>query len=231
MPINAPQKYYDLELQYSKEKNLEEKQKILKEMMHVLPKHKGSDKEFASLKRRMSLLKKTINRNPQVHKTISIRKRWPRVCLIGYEPTEILKRFNLTKVSLVYYGMVLAGKVRVQLLLVPNAEKFREFVNSSEVVISKTRVEDADTFQIVTDYPDVESAAKSYGVIAVYTEKSEDAMAMRLGDTVNDLAKRLGIKTRKGTYAVVYGSRLKFQGQRVGMDYKLVDGDRVFIKI
>ncbi|MCL5101139.1 MAG: hypothetical protein M1348_00820, partial [Candidatus Parvarchaeota archaeon] len=122
MPINAPQRYYDLELQYSKEKNLEEKQKILKEMMRVLPKHKGSDKEFASLKRRMSLLKKAISRSPQVHRTISIRKRWPRVCLIGYEPSEILKRFNLTKVSLVYYGMILVNNVKIQLIVIPNAE-------------------------------------------------------------------------------------------------------------
>ncbi|MCL4400687.1 TGS domain-containing protein [Candidatus Parvarchaeota archaeon] len=231
MPINAPQRYYDLELQYSKEKNLEEKQKILKEMMRVLPKHKGSDKEFASLKRRMSLLKKAISRSPQVHRTISIRKRWPRVCLIGYEPSEILKRFNLTKVSLVYYGMILVNNVKIQLIVIPNAEKFKEFVNSSDILISKTRIAESDVFQVVSDYPDLESATKDYGVIGVYTENSDDAMAMMRGDTLEDLADRLGIKIGKGTYAIVYGNNLKFQGQRVGLNYKLNEGDRIFIKL
>jgi ribosome-interacting GTPase 1 len=231
MPINAPQEYYDLELKYSKEKNLEEKQKILKEMMRVLPKHKGTDKVFAFLKRKMSLLKKEINYSPQVHKTISIRKRWPRVCLVGYEPSELTKKFNLTKISTVYYGMVSVNAVKVQLICIQNAEKHKEFINSSEIVMSKNDIGELKCFHVVSDEPDLEAALKKFGVIGIFTENSDDAMAMMRGENVNDLAKQIGIKRGKNTYAVVYGKNLKFQGQRVSMNYKLNDGDRIFIKI
>ena len=44
--MNAPQEYYELEERYSKEKDLEEKERILKRMMVILPKHKGTDREF-----------------------------------------------------------------------------------------------------------------------------------------------------------------------------------------
>ncbi len=230
MPINAPQEYYDLELKYSQEKNLEERQKILKRMMVVLPKHKGTDKAFAFLKRKMSLLKKEMNYSPQVHKTISIRKRWPRVCLVGYEPEQILKRFNLTKVATVYYGIIRINDMKIQLLLVPNFEKYKEFVNSSEVVISKNKIDELKVFEKVADSPDVESSIKEYGIIGVYTEKSDEAVPIMKGDTLYDLAKKLGLKIGKDSYAVVYGKSLKFQGQRVGMKYKLNDGDRVSIK-
>ena len=230
MPINAPQEYYDLELKYSREKNLDERKKILQQMMRVLPKHKGTDKAFAFLKRKMSLLKKEMSYSPQVHKTISIRKRWPRVCLVGYEPESILKKFNLTKVATIYHGIIRISDMKIQLLLVPNFEKYKEFVNSSEVVISKNKIEDVKVFEVVAESPDVDSSIKSYGIIGVYTEKSDEAVPIMKGDTVYDLAKTLGLKTGKDGYAVVYGKNLKFQGQRVGLKYKLNDGDRVSVK-
>jgi ribosome-interacting GTPase 1 len=230
MPINAPQEYYDLEDRYSKEKNIDEKQSILKEMMRVLPKHKGSDKEFASLKRRMSLLKKEGGRHPQVHKTLSIRKRWPRICLAMYDPQEILKKFNLTKISSVYYGMVRVNAVQVQIVCLSNVEKYKDLVSQSDIIISREKLPDMGKMQFTEDVPDLEYAVKAYGVIGVYTENSKEAIAMKIGESVSDLAEKLHIETGKNSYAVVYGSSVKFQGQRVGLSYKLNDKDRVFIK-
>ncbi|MCL5009731.1 MAG: TGS domain-containing protein [Candidatus Parvarchaeota archaeon] len=231
MPINAPQEYYDLEERYSKEKDLEEKQNILKEMMRILPKHKGSDREFASLKRRMSLLKKESGRHPQIHRTISIRKRWPRICLVGYPPEEIIKLFNLTKISSVYYGIVRTGTIQVQLICVQEASRYKDLISQSEIVISKEKLPDFGKLQLVEAVPDVEGAEKMYGIIGVYTEESKDAIAIKKGESVRDLSKRLKIDVKKNSYAIVYGTNLKFQGQRVGLDYKLNDGDRVFIKV
>ncbi len=230
MPINAPQEYYDLEERYSKEKSLDEKQSILKEMMKILPKHKGSDKEFASLKRRMSLLKKEASRHPQVHRMLSIKKRWPRVCLVMYDPKEMLKTFNLTKTSSVYYGMVRVNTVQVQVVCLPNTEKYKDIVNQSDIIISKEKVPDTGKMQFIEDVPDLENAIKAYGVMGVYTENSKDAVAMKKGENIYDLAEKLRIETHKKSYAIVYGSDVKFQGQRVGLDYKLNDKDRVFIK-
>ncbi len=231
MPINAPQEYYDLELKYSKEKDLDERMRILKQMMIVLPKHKGSDKEFASLKRRMSMLKKAASRTPQVHRTVTIRKRWPRVCLVGYQPEDILKRFNLTKLSAVYYGMVTINDIPVQVVLIPTVDRYKELVSQSEIILTKSPLVSLQKRQITMDVPDLHRALSAANIIGIYTENSTDAVPMREGDTIQELAERLHMEIKKDTYAIVYGDSAKFQGQRVGMSHRLRDRDRVFIKV
>ncbi len=231
MPINAPPEYFELEERYSKEKDIEEKERILKRMLVVLPKHKGTDREFASLKRRLSLLRKEASKKHQIHKTVSIRKRWPRICLLGYDNEQILRRFNLTRLGKVLYGMVKVDSIPVQLVAIAKSEKNREVLDQSEIVISKTRDNLVDRPQIEASVPDLSAARRIAGIIGVYTEDSDDLIAMKKGETVGDLAKRLHIDTQKNSYAVVYGTSVKFQGQRVGLNYKLADGDRVFIKL
>ena len=231
MPINAPQEYYNLELAYSKEKDPEEKKRILGDMLRLLPKHKGTDRAFAALKRRMSLLKKSMNRSAQTHKVLSIRKRWPRVSLVGYEQSKMLARFNLTKSAGIYYGIAKINGIPVQIILIQDPEKYRDLLGQSEIIISKTRLNGVTGFQAVSDIPNVASALKAYGAIGVFTENSPDAVALQGGSTIKTLAEKLHLEIRKNTYTIVYGDSAKFQGQRVGLDHKLKDGDRVFIKV
>ena len=118
MPMNAPQEYYELEERYSKERDLEEKERILKRMMVILPKHKGTDREFGSLKRRLSLLRKEASHKPVVHKTAAIRKRWPRVSLVGYNFDTILKMFKLTRIENILYGIVKINNIQIQMIVI-----------------------------------------------------------------------------------------------------------------
>ncbi len=231
MPMNAPQEYYELEERYSKEKDPGEKETILKRMMIILPKHKGTDREFGSLKRRLSLLKKETSRKPVVHKTTAIRKRWPRVSLVGYSMDKILKKFNLAKIENIYYGIVRASNVQVQLIVLQDPEKNRDLLLQSDIIISKNPIEKYCNFQVVGENVDLEEALKEFGVIAVYTENSKDAVAMKRGENVGDLIKKLHLKTGKNAYAVIFGKSAKFQGQRVGLSHLLQDGDKIFIKI
>ncbi len=229
--MNAPQEYYDLEERYSKERDIEEKERILKRMLVVLPKHKGTDREFASLKRRLSLLRKEAGRKHQVHKTASIRKKWPRMCLLGYETAAVTKMFNLTRLGAALYGMVKVDGIPVQLVVINKADKNRELIEQSEIVVTKSRNPNIEVVQMEATKPDLSAARRIAGIIGVYTEDSEDLMAMKKGDSVYDLARKLHVDVQKNSYAVVYGSAVKFQGQRVGLNYRLADGDRVFIKI
>lgn len=231
MPMNAPQEYYELEEKYSKEKDIEEKENILKRMMVILPKHKGTDREFGSLKRRMSLLKKEASRRPLVHKATAIRKRWPRVSLVGYNSETILKMFKLTRLDNILYGIVKANNVQIQMVAIKDPEKNKDILLQSEIIISKEKIDRYCSFQLVSEKIDLEKALKDFGVIGVYTENSKDAVAMEQGETVMDLVKKLHLKTEKNAYAVVFGKSAKFQGQRVALSHKLEDGDRVFIKI
>ncbi len=228
--MNAPQEYYELEERYSKEKDLEEKERILKRMMVILPKHKGTDREFGSLKRRLSLLKKEASRKPLIHKATAIRKRWPRVSLVGFSDENVLKLFNLTRIDNLLYGIVKINNVQVQMLSIKDPEKNKDLLIQSEIIISKEKIDRYCSFQIISEKIDVEKALRDFGVIGVYTENSKDAVAMQRGETVKDLVKKLHLKTEKNAYAVVFGKSAKFQGQRVALSHILEDEDRVFIK-
>ncbi len=230
MPMNAPQEYYELEERYSKEKDIEEKENILKRMLVILPKHKGTDREFASLKRRLSLLRKEASHKPLIHKTAAIRKRWPRISLVGYRNDIIMKMFKLTKVENILYGIVKTNNIQAQLIVLQDPEKNKDLLIQSDIIISKDKIGRYCDFQLVSDKINLEDALHEFGVIAVYTEKSQDAVAMRLGETVRDLVKKLHLKTEKNSYAVVFGKSAKFQGQRVALSHRLEDMDRVFIK-
>lgn len=57
MPANLPPDYKAAELRFSKAKTVEDKIAALQEMMAIIPKHKGTDKLRADLRRRLSKLK------------------------------------------------------------------------------------------------------------------------------------------------------------------------------
>lgn len=61
MPANLPPQYFDVEKKYREAKDLREKLVYLQELMAIIPKHKGTEKLQADLKRKISKLKDTIS--------------------------------------------------------------------------------------------------------------------------------------------------------------------------
>jgi len=57
MPANLPPQYYEVEKKYRSAKTVEDKLAALEEMLAIMPKHKGTDKLQADVKRRISKLK------------------------------------------------------------------------------------------------------------------------------------------------------------------------------
>jgi len=57
MPANLPPQYFEVEKKYRSAKTVEDKLAALEEMLAIMPKHKGTDKLQADLKRRISKLK------------------------------------------------------------------------------------------------------------------------------------------------------------------------------
>ena len=57
MPTNVPPQYRKVEEQYRRAKSPDEKLRLLKEMMSIIPKHKGTEHMRADLKRRMAELR------------------------------------------------------------------------------------------------------------------------------------------------------------------------------
>lgn len=62
MPANLPPQYLEAEKRYREAKTLEEKLHALKQMYAVMPKHKGTDKLQADIKRRISKINEEIEK-------------------------------------------------------------------------------------------------------------------------------------------------------------------------
>jgi ribosome-interacting GTPase 1 len=75
----------------------------------------------------------------------------------------------------------------------------------------------------------------SLDIIRVYTKQpngdvAEKPLVLRKGATVRDVAESVHSRILKGfKYARVYGKSVKFNGERVGLDHRLEDGDVVEI--
>ena len=57
MPTNLPPEYYEAERKYKEASSPEEKAKYLEELLSTIPKHKGTDKLRADLRKKLSKLK------------------------------------------------------------------------------------------------------------------------------------------------------------------------------
>ncbi|MCX5800002.1 MAG: 50S ribosome-binding GTPase [Candidatus Eisenbacteria bacterium] len=66
MPANLPPQYHEVERKFREAKEPAEKLAFLREMFAVLPKHKGTDKLQADLKRRISKLQDSLQKSHKV---------------------------------------------------------------------------------------------------------------------------------------------------------------------
>jgi len=62
VPANLPPQYYEAEREYKEAKSSQEKITALENMLAIMPKHKGTDKIKAELRRKISQLKKEVTK-------------------------------------------------------------------------------------------------------------------------------------------------------------------------
>jgi ribosome-interacting GTPase 1 len=60
MPANLPPQYYELEREFSKEKDPRERLRMAEELLRLMPKHKGTDHLQADMKTKIAKLKKMV---------------------------------------------------------------------------------------------------------------------------------------------------------------------------
>ncbi|MFQ5803734.1 MAG: GTPase [Candidatus Methylomirabilales bacterium] len=86
MPANLSPQYLEAERRYRQAKHHPEKIRVLEEMLALIPKHKGTEKLQADLKRRLSKLKTEIERRPATKRGSGIfvdREGIGQVVLVG----------------------------------------------------------------------------------------------------------------------------------------------------
>ena len=67
MPANLPPQYYELERDFKSEHDPREKLRLAKELLAMMPKHKGTDKLQAEMKAKISKLSKQIEGTQKSH--------------------------------------------------------------------------------------------------------------------------------------------------------------------
>ncbi|MEO0088289.1 MAG: GTPase [candidate division WOR-3 bacterium] len=70
MPANLPPQYFEVEEKYRQAKTIEEKLYYLKEMLAIVPKHKGTEKLQKEIKTKISKLRKELTKKPKVSRTV-----------------------------------------------------------------------------------------------------------------------------------------------------------------
>lgn len=97
MPTNLPPEYFKIEKRYRAAKSVEEKTDCIQEMLSVIPKHKGTDKLRADLRRRLSKLRTA----PRSSKGVSKRESAFRVVKEGAGQVMVVGPANVGKSALV----------------------------------------------------------------------------------------------------------------------------------
>ncbi|HLC39748.1 MAG TPA: GTPase [archaeon] len=137
MPVNAGPEYFAAERKYLAAKSKEEKIAALKEMIRLLPKHKGSEHQLSEFKRRLAKLKKqaeTARRSGRGKPKFSIRKEGAAtVCLVGLTncgKSSLLNALTNAHAEVADYpyttklpevGMMRYKDVQLQLIEVPSS--------------------------------------------------------------------------------------------------------------
>lgn len=87
MPANLPPQYFEVEKKYREARTLQEKIAILKELLAIIPKHKGTEKLQAELKTKISRLQKEAREKPKTARRDSLfhpkREGAAQVVIIG----------------------------------------------------------------------------------------------------------------------------------------------------
>lgn len=151
MPINAGPEYFVAEKRYLEARTREEKITTLKEMIRTLPKHKGTEKLLAHLRKRLAKLKSQKSVKAKSRPTFYIRKLGAaQVCILGLTnsgKSSLLKALSGKDVEIADYpyttkkpkvGMMAFGDIQIQLIEIPstfNPESMSILYTSDEILI------------------------------------------------------------------------------------------------
>ncbi len=206
MPMNAPAEYYALIEKYKLAKTKEEKINILEEMLKVLPKHKGTEKEIGQIRKRIAKLK---SEKKSVGKAIrGIRKVWPRITFILDNPYSALNEFNLKSFDKIYFGTVYINNAPAQIVVISKEDK--QIMEQSELILRE-----------LIDKNAIYNKLKEKGIVVI--KINDKYVFVKEGEEISKVIEDLP----KGWHAKLYGPNTKFQGMLIGGDYKVKEGDEI----
>lgn len=176
MPTNLPPEYFSVEREYREAKSVDEKVRLLEELISTIPKHKGTDKLRADYRSKLAKLKDSVTAGKKTGKHLShfhIEKEGAagRVVVVGCTNTGksslITKLTNASpEISESPYstwtptpGIMLYENVHIQLIDTPPIERdfiepeFIELIKSADVllILIDLYANSIEQFQIAVD--------------------------------------------------------------------------------
>ncbi len=233
MPANLPVEYFKLEREYWKERNKKNKIKILKKMISVIPKHKGSEKVIGELRRRISKLKEEIKSEEKKKKLsrrkIGIKKEGAgQVVLVGYPNSgksylmNKLCNKNIPSTPIPFetenpeVGMMEYRRIKIQLIEIPSF--YDGFEKKRKMLMGL--IKNADLVAIMEDEKIQKKInAKNYVVINSREDLNEikEKIWKKLGKIIV-YTKEPGKKNAE-PIAMNKGSTIKDLGERIHKDF------------
>ncbi len=247
MPANLTPEFHEKFMAYKRAKNLEEKIKALKELIAVTPKHKGTEKLLANLKKTLARLEEaSLRRKKAGGGRKGIKKVAPLVVIVGppnsgkttlfklltgkgepkpwpYSTTEAdtaVTRIKGAKIQFIdcpSFDFGYAANADVVLLTVADEELLRKFSGRKVVVWNRKPVERLK-----------EELWEALDLIRVYTPGAEEPMLLKRGSRVRDAVEKIHSSMLK-TFKF---ARIRRNGKtfKVGLDFELKDGDFLEIR-
>ncbi|MCS7123338.1 MAG: GTPase [Candidatus Aenigmarchaeota archaeon] len=155
MPTNLPKEYYVKEAELKNAKTIEEKIKILEELISITPKHKGTENLIANLRKRIAKLReeKERKKSKKAYRVKEFEKVGDFiVSIVGIEKsgkTTLLNKltnsnYTTTRTISPQYGILNYKGAKIQVTEVPYycLEKYSYILKSSDLIIflfSKTQ--------------------------------------------------------------------------------------------
>lgn len=157
MPTNLPAEYYEVEERYKAAVSPEERVRLLEELISTVPKHKGTDKLRADLRRRLSKLKSASQKQKKVSRHVSAyqiaKEGAGQVALIGQPnvgKSALLNALTNASPEVAAYpfttwtptpGMMDVGGAQIQLIDTPPLNSdyvepaFMDLIRRSDLVV------------------------------------------------------------------------------------------------
>ncbi|MCD6404137.1 MAG: TGS domain-containing protein [Nanoarchaeota archaeon] len=255
MVTNLPGEYFSAEEEYHKAKSPEEKIRALKKMLSLIPKHKGTEKLVAQIRRKISLLKEEGKRKKRGRKGIK-KEGEARVVLFGAPNSgksfllnsltgknvpSTPKPFETQKPEV---GMIDYEGIKIQLIELPSVfpgygrkrgEEMSILYSSDLVVIlgdeefCLKEMEGLDRpFIVLRDFSKAkERIWKALGFIKVYPKPVGKKPEKAMALRKGATVKEAGEKIHKDFVENFRFAKLWRKGKvkKVGLNYVLEDGD------
>jgi len=249
VPANLTPEFHRKFLEYKSAKTTAQKIRLLRELIAIAPKHKGTEKLLAQLKRTLSRLQDKEEAERKAKKAgrrRGIKKVAPLIVIVGPPNSGKTKLFReITgkgepkpwpystqepQTAIANY----AG-ARLQFIDCPSFDF--SYANNADVIL--LTVEDEELMQKFANRKIVIARGKNVDeildeiwkkleLIRVYTEGEEEPMLLRKGATVRDAA----LEIHRSLVENFEWARVTRKGKvmRVGLDFELEDCDVLWIK-